>query len=78
MKPSMIRWTAVNEFALPVAQGKIYTASLYLRSDQDGVPVKLAVEGIGEQVLKVGTQWKRHWLAGPYQRPSPAHSSAPW
>lgn len=69
-KQSTIRWTDLNRYAIAVKEGQDYTFSAYLRSDQEGVRVKIIVDGVGEQVFEVGTEWKRYWFTGVRKRPA--------
>jgi len=69
-KQNTIRWTDLNRYAIAVKEGQDYTFSAYLRSDQEGVRVKVIVDGVGEQVFQVGTDWKRCWFTGVRKRPA--------
>ncbi len=63
---------AMQSYGHAAAAGKVYIASVYLKSDVADAPVSLNVSGVGARTFKVGTEWARYHLAGLAKKPQNA------
>ena len=59
----------MQSYGHPATIGKVYVASVYLKSDVPDAPVNLNVSGLGSKTFKVGTAWTRYCLAGAVKKP---------
>jgi hypothetical protein len=63
----------MQSYGFPAPVGKVFTASVYLKSDTPDVPVSLNCSFVGSKTFKVGTQWERYHVSGQVKKPTEGH-----